>query len=85
MSAVKRLYILFLGFIYNTKSVDIKIIKSIILFMSKYHIPILKHNISITDRIKLLIMIDTLLSPLAYQEIYANNGDNKVMVYHIII
>lgn len=59
--------------------------KSIALFKSKYPIPMLNEDINIIERIKLLISIDILLSPLVYQQRYASKGEIKVNPYHIII
>ena len=47
--------------------------------------PIENDDINITQSIRLLIIIDTLLVPLAYQQIYESAGVIKVIPYHIFI
>ena len=59
--------------------------ESIILLKSKYHIPILNDDKNITQSIKLLINIDILLVLFEYQQIYASNGEIRVILYHINI
>ncbi len=73
------------GFLYRTIQVPTNTNKSKKLFKSKYHFPILKQFENITNKIKLVIIIDALLLLLAYQHIYANIGDNIVIPYQIII
>lgn len=45
----------------------------------------LNDDINITQSIKLLINIDILFEPFEYQQIYASNGEIKVITYHIVI
>ena len=68
-----------------TKSVAINVIVYSIPLKSKYHIPLLKHDIDITSIITVLIITENILLLLAYQQIYASNGEIRVNLYHIII
>ena len=70
---------------YKTTNVAIKIIVSIILTKSKYHIPIPNENNIITASIPLHIIIGIIPLPFEYQHINAKIGENKVRPYHIII
>lgn len=53
--------------------------------MSKYHTPILNDDKDIADNIKIFTISGSFPSPIAYQQTYASNGDNKVITYQIII
>ena len=70
---------------YKTTNIAIKIIVSIILTKSKYHIPIAKEHNIITVMIHILIIIGIIPLPFEYQHINAKIGENKVIPYHIII
>ena len=80
-----KLINIFLGFVYKTIKLPIKINVSIIDLIPKYIKPIEKQILNITPIIKLLITIEHIFSPLEYQQIIARNGDTIVKPYHIII
>lgn len=79
-SIIKLINIL-LGFLYKTAQVKVNTNSPRILFKAKYLIPILKQLEIITKNIKLIMIIDNLLSLLAYQHTYASKGDIIVITY----
>lgn len=85
MNPTKILTIKLNGFLYKTIQVAIKTIEYKIPLKSKYHIPTLKQLINNMNIIKLLIIIDNLLSLLLYQHMNASSGDTKVNPYQVTI
>ena len=80
-----KLISILVDFLYKTMQVKVNTNKSKKLFRSKYHIPILKQLENMINKIKLIIIIASLLSLLAYQHTYASIGDIRVNPYQIII
>lgn len=75
----------FLGVSHKIINVITKNIVFSILIKSKYHIPIEKEQNIITTSIAILINVEMIPIPLAYQQTNAKIGESNVMPHHINI